>query len=119
MARGVERKLNMSENVPVGVGGVPLLPRNAVIKVIGVPSRWAILTLLGDGQPKMVSELAQALNWPLTTVSKQLHVMKAAGVVVKGQAGMYRIPAQFFPQPGKPLVDFGYCVLRLDVREPD
>lgn len=102
-----------------GVVRGSLLPLGPVLFAIGDPSRWKILTLMGDGQPKMVSELARALDKPMSTVSKHVAALRNAGLVVAGQAGLYRIPAHFFPEPGKPVVDYGYFVLRLDVVEPD
>lgn len=106
-------------DVGSGGGAKVLVPLSPLLRAIGERGRYRLLQLLADGQPKMVTELAQATGRPVSSVSSQLLLMKKAGVVVKGQAGMYRIPAHFLPQPGMPLADFGYFTLRLDVQEPD
>ncbi len=98
--------------------GQDLLALAPLLGAIGDSSRWAILSALSDGQPRMVVELANLLDRSQDSVSKHLKVLKNAGVVVTGQAGMYRIPARFFPEPGKPLLDFGFLTLRLDVKAP-
>lgn len=97
---------------------VPTISLALFTATIGDPTRWRILQTLRDGLPRMVIEIADNAGMNPATVSKALVVMKRAGLVVKGQAGMYRIPAHFFPEPGKPHIDVGYAILRLDVSEP-
>ncbi len=98
---------------------VPLLPLRPLVFAFNEPTRWKILSILSDGQPKMVSEMAKALGKPMSTISKHMAVLRKSGAVVCGQAGLYRIPAQFIPEPGKLHVDYGYFLLRMDVKEPD
>jgi hypothetical protein len=39
-----------------------------------------------------------------------------AGVVLQGRGKLYRLAPGFQPQPGQRVLDFGHCVLRLDVQ---
>jgi DNA-binding transcriptional ArsR family regulator len=80
---------------------------------LGDPARWAILEALGPGEPLMVRELAVAAGHSPSSTSKHLSVLRAAGLVVIGRAGLYQIPARFRPTDGERRLDFGRCVLRL------
>ena len=90
------------------------LPLVALVKAIGDPVRWAILRELAAGEPLMVVEIAQTLKKSPTLVSKHLVWLRKAGAVVTGRAGLYTIPSRFRPVPGERVVDYGYCLLRLD-----
>lgn len=86
----------------------------ALTAALGEKKRWGILAELSDGEPLMVVEIAERIKRKPDLVSKHLAVLRKAGMVVTGQAGMYRIPKQFLPTPGRRIVDYGYCLLRLD-----
>ena len=103
-----------------GSGGAVVDPvaLKVLLPAIGTLSRWQILKALGDGQPKMVKEIGAETGLGADLVSKHIAILREAGMVVVGQAGMYRIPARFLPQPGVPLVDYGFVTLRLDAVEP-
>lgn len=103
-------------SVAVRAGSVKL---SAALRALGDRGRWDLLVALGDGQPKMVVELARIVGRRADTVSKQVKILLDAGLVARGQAGMYRIPVVFLPEVGVPVADYGYFVLRLDVREPE
>ena len=102
----------------VGGGKSGLLALHPLLAAVSEPTRWQILRLLSDGQPKTVLEVARAIGRSSAAASKHLLVLKDAGVVVSGQARMYRIAAQHFAEPGRPHLDFGYVLLRLDVSQP-
>ena len=42
-------------------------------------------------------------------------MLRRAGLVVQGRGRLYQVPKQYLPTPGQPIVDFGHCLLRLDV----
>jgi DNA-binding transcriptional ArsR family regulator len=92
----------------------PLLPLEPLLFAIGDPTRWGILTELSAGEPLMVIELAQRLRRSDSLISKHLAVLRKAGAVISGRGRLYQIPAQFLPEPGKRIVDYGHCLLRLD-----
>ena len=46
--------------------------------------------------------------------SKHLAGLRKAGAVVQGRGRLYQIPPQHLPAPGKKIVDFGHCLLRLE-----
>jgi|SRR5665213_2060003 len=91
---------------------IPHLPIDALVKAIGAPLRWAILTELASGEPRMVKEIAQKLRRSPTLVSKHMAVLRHAGVVEIGRAGVYQIPAHFVVAPDMRHIDFGHCLLR-------
>lgn len=92
---------------------IPHPPIDALTKAIGAPLRWAILTELASGEPRMVKEIAQKLRKSPTLVSKHVAVLKKAGAVEIGRAGVYQIPKHFVVAPDKRHIDFGHCLLRL------
>jgi DNA-binding transcriptional ArsR family regulator len=92
---------------------IPHPPLGALSKAIGAPLRWAILTELGSGEPRMVKEIALKLRKSPTLVSKHLAVLRRAGVVEVGRAGVYQIPKHFVVAADKRHIDFGHCLLRL------
>ena len=92
---------------------IPHPPIHHLSKAIGAPLRWAILTELASGEPRMVKEIALKLRKSPTLVSKHMAVLRRAGVVEIGRAGVYQIPKHFTIAPDKRHVDFGHCLLRL------
>ncbi len=97
---------------------IPHPPLDTLLAAIGAPVRWAILTELGSGEPRMVKEIAQKLRRSPTLVSKHMAVLRRAGVVVCGRGGLYQIPAHFVTAADKRHLDFGHCLLRLPGTEP-
>jgi len=65
----------------------------------------------------MVIEIARRIGRKDDLISKHLAVLRQSGLVVTGQAGMYRIPPQFLPAPGQRIVDYGACLLRFNPAE--
>ena len=100
------------ENPSVATGTTPAVPFDAMAMALGHPLRWRILAELSDGAPLMVVELARRLGRSSALISKHLRVLRQAGMVVIGQAGLYRIPPQYLPSPGQRVVDYGPCLLR-------
>ncbi len=64
-----------------------------IIKALAHPSRLMIVDALSEGE-KCVNELTEIVGSDMSTVSKHLTVMKAAGLVVdrkKGLQAIYRL----------------------------
>ena len=100
------------ENPSAATGTAPARASDAMALALGHPLRWRILAELSDGAPLMVVELARRLGRSPALISKHLRVLRQAGMVVIGQAGLYRIPPQYLPSPGQRVVDYGPCLLR-------
>ena len=95
----------------------PALSQGQLAKALAHPVRWQILAELSDGAPLMVMEMARRIRRSGDLTGKHLAVLRQSGLVVTGQAGMYRIPPQFLPTPGQRVVDFGACLLRFTATE--
>lgn len=66
-----------------------MLEKNAALfKALGHPSRLTMVKALGDGD-KCVCELRELVGLDLSTVSKHLSVLKAAGVVAPVKRGSF------------------------------
>jgi len=107
--------MNAQENPqkPVPVQPLPSLDRLAF--ALGHPARWKILKELSLGEPRMVRELAKVAGCSPDMASKHLAVLRKAGSVAQGRGRLYQIPAQHLAAPGERIVDYGHCLLRLDV----
>jgi DNA-binding transcriptional ArsR family regulator len=107
--------MNTQENQqkPAPVQPLPSLDRLA--SALGHPARWKILKELSLGEPRMVRELAKVAGCSPDMTSKHLAVLRKAGAVVQGRGRLYQIPSQHLTAPGEHVVDFGHCLLRLDV----
>jgi DNA-binding HxlR family transcriptional regulator len=88
-------------------------PLDKFLLAIGSRARWRILAELGAGEPLMVKELAGWLKYSPSLVSKHLAVLREAGMVMVGHAGVYLIPPHFAMNTAERHVDFGHCLLRL------
>lgn len=92
------------------------LNRAEVIFALDNDIRWGILALIVKaGEPLSVAECAQAMERDASLVSKHAAILRDAGLIVCGRGNLYRIPAQFIPTPGQPVVDYGFCVLRFNL----
>jgi biotin operon repressor len=94
----------------------PLPPRTKLISAIGCEKRWTILAALCDGEPLPASDIAKLIGCTVSGASKHMWALCNAGVVVQGKGRLYRLAPGVQPQPGQRVVDFGHCVLRLDVQ---
>jgi DNA-binding transcriptional ArsR family regulator len=93
-------------------------PLNKFIHAISSPVRWVILGELSAGEPLMVKELAGRLKCSSSLVSKHLAVLREAGMVTVGRAGVYLIPPHFAISTADRHVDFGHGLLRLPGATP-
>ena len=73
-----------------------------------------MLQALAGGEARTIAELAAAGKCSYQSGVKHMVTLREAGVVVQGRGWLYQIPAQYLPQPGQPVVDYGHCLLRFD-----
>ncbi len=106
--------MNTPSEAQPAVSTQPLLPLKSVLSAIGTPTRWRILSELSAGEPLMVSEIAQRTGQSADLVSKHLALLRKCGMVVRSRGVFHQIPGQYLPVPGRRVVDFGHCLLRLD-----
>lgn len=93
----------------------PILPLKTLLKCISGTTRWDILRELADGSSLMVSELAKRTGWGADVISKQLAILRKAGIVINPRGRLFEIAPQFLADKTNRLVDFGYCLLRMNV----
>jgi DNA-binding MarR family transcriptional regulator len=94
---------------------IPLPDINLFPTAIGHPTRWKMLQALGNGEPQTIGELAAAAGCFYDNAIRHLAILKKAGLVVQERGKLYQIPKKYLPTPGQRVVDFGHCLLRLDV----
>lgn len=87
--------------------------KNALLRIIGSPTRCAMLAELSSGEPRMVSELAQKVGCSPQSASKHLSLMVRAGMVVFTRRN-YQLPRHFIMDAAKGHLEFGHCLLRLN-----
>ena len=72
----------------------------SVFKALAHPSRMHIVSMLSGG-PKNVGELTEAVGFDISTVSKHLSVLRAAGVVLdetRGRSVYYSLYCSCIPE---------------------
>ena len=105
-------------NIPPYPSNMPILSRDLVASALANPIRWAILQALCD-EPMGSSGLVGVVGGTTSTVAKHMNKLMAAGICVRGKGQFYKIAPQFQPAPGTPRVlDFGHCIIRLDLPAP-
>ncbi len=93
----------------------PAIPLTTILNVISSPARWRILREVASGDQLMVSEIAERTRQSKDVTSKHIGMLRAAGIVIQGRNRLYQIAPQFLADKTERHVDFGYCLLRLDV----
>ena len=88
------------------------LPLDSLTRAIGSSLRWQILAALSQGEALMVSELNAALGPSMSSISKQITILREAGAVEQVRGRMYGIPARFRVSAG--VIDFGYGPFRMN-----
>lgn len=92
----------------------PSLSLAAVQSTLGSAPRWAILRELADGSSLMVSELADRTEMTSSSVSKQLNALVSDRIVIHPRGRLYQIAPQFVADKTERILDFGYCLLRMN-----
>jgi DNA-binding IclR family transcriptional regulator len=72
---------------------------------------------LGNGDQLMVAELAERIGQSDDVTSKRMGVLRTVGVVTQGRNRLYQIAPQFLADKTERLIDFGYCLLRMNVSQ--
>jgi DNA-binding transcriptional ArsR family regulator len=93
----------------------PTLRLQTVLTCISSTTRWDILRELADGGSLMVSEIARRTGWSPAVVSKQLAILRKAGIVINPRVRLFEIAPQFITDKSQRLLDFGWCTLRMNV----
>jgi DNA-binding IclR family transcriptional regulator len=63
----------------------------------------------------MVTEVAERIGQSKDVTSKHMGILRTTGVVTQGRNRLYQIGPQFLADKTERLIDFGYCLLRLNV----
>jgi DNA-binding transcriptional ArsR family regulator len=87
-------------------------------RVLGDPSRWAILRELGKGEPLPVNLIARRIGISEDSTSKHMAVIRKAGLAQAGLGRLYTLAPAYRPAPGATHIDFGHCLLRLSDTAP-
>jgi hypothetical protein len=96
------------------IASAPRPNLDLLIMAIGHKSRWKLLKELTHGEPRTLLELTHVIGCSYQNTSNHLAILRRLGIVVQGRGRLYQIPAHFLPEPGKPLLDCGHCLLRMD-----
>lgn len=93
-----------------------ILPdRDNLMTAVSHSMRWAILKILTDGEGYGVSDLAPLLGCTPPNVSRHMMILKDAGLVAIGRGKLYRLQP-YYVTPDRKALDFGHCILRLDLQ---
>ena len=93
----------------------------ALLWAVGDPARWAVLRELAGGKSLSVLELASVMGRSADLASKHLKHLREAGAVVLADAPdgdrrkqHFVVPERFrrADESGRPMIDYGVCVLR-------
>jgi hypothetical protein len=76
--------------------------------------RWYPLRELASGDQLMVSELAERVIESSDATSKNMVLLRNAGIVLQERNRLYQIAPQFLADKTERVLDFGYCSLRLN-----
>ncbi len=102
-------------NIPKKADPSRPLPDHArMASALSNPSRWKMLRALCAGEAMSVTELSEVVGCSVDMSSKHLKMLKAGGLVIQKRTRLYALAPFCQPVPGEPLLDYGYCVLRLD-----
>src|ERR1043166_5366413 len=93
----------------------PRLSLATVQATVGSAPRWAILRELADGSSLMLSELAERTNMTPSAVSKQLSALVSSWIVIHPRGRLYEIAPDLITNKAERILDFGYCLLRMNV----
>lgn len=104
-------------DIPPSGAPQPILSLEAVLSAIASPTRWAILRELATGDQLMVVELSDRLGATAAGMSKQMAVLRESGVVIVGRNRLYEIDPRFIADKQERILDFGWCLLRLNARQ--
>ena len=108
-----ERNFRFAHRKAMEDKATPSITLAGISRVLGDPSRWAMLRELGKGEPLPVSLLARRIGISQDNASKHMAVIRRAGIAQAGLGRLYSLAPAFRPAPGATHIDFGHCLLRL------
>jgi DNA-binding transcriptional ArsR family regulator len=85
-------------------------------KALNHIARWRMLHELSLGEPREIGEMARIGGCSYDSGAKHLRVLLKHGLVTRGRGRLFQIEKHHLPSPGQRVIDFGHCLLRLDVR---
>jgi DNA-binding transcriptional ArsR family regulator len=95
----------------------PTIPLDKLAEVLSSTVRWRILRELANGDPLMVVELAERIRQSPDLTSKHIGILRTAGIVTQGRNRLYQIAPHLLADKTERLIDFGYCLLRMNSLE--
>lgn len=107
--------MNPTAQDPKATAATSVPDREKLATALGNTIRWKMLKELALGEPRTIGELAAVGGCRYENGVKHVLVLREAGMVTQGRGKLYQIPKQYLPQPGQAVVDYGHCLLRLDV----
>ena len=97
----------------------PLVDRDKLMRALANPIRWKVLQLIAGGEGIGQSDLGQLYGMSGSAAKKHLEMLVEAGICVRGRGRLYRFAPRFQPPTGGPFViDFGHCLIRLNLDTP-
>ena len=102
--------------LPLDPVHVPAIDRDALAAVLGSPTRWVILAQLCDGEGYGAGDVAAVAGITASAASKHMALLVRAGICSQGRGRLYKIRREFLAVPGRRVLDFGHCVVRLDLQ---
>jgi DNA-binding transcriptional ArsR family regulator len=103
---------NLQAGPPTPTATIPLAE---ILGAISNPARWNLMRELASGEPLMVTELAERVGQSIDTASKNMAILRKAGILIQGRNRLYQIAPQFLTDKTERVLDFGYCLLRMNV----
>ena len=77
------------------------------------------MKLISTGEGIGPGDLGRILGCSGSAAKKHLEMLLEAGICERGRSRTYRFVSRFQPPTGGPLViDFGHCIVRLDLDAP-
>lgn len=87
-------------------------PPQKYAKALGNSTRWIVLRALAD-EVLPVGELARRTGLSENAMSKQMAVLREAGIVERRWGVVYGLAEKYHPEPGAEFLDLGHCLIRL------
>jgi DNA-binding transcriptional ArsR family regulator len=103
---------NPQAGPPIPFATIPLAD---ILGAIGNPARWNLLRELAGGDQLMVTELAERIGQSFDATSKHMAVLRTAGIAIQARNRLYSVAPQFIANKTERVLDFGYCLLRMNV----
>ena len=111
-SQGTQVESQLVPVAPVAIKLVTNLDTVVVFAALGYWLRWQILMMLANGRRLSTPYIASAFRRPIDGVSKQLRVLRDAGVLAccvgeDRRETVYYLPKAFRAEPG--VLDYGVC----------